>query len=71
MGGWGESEFVPRSLNFLNSTRFCCLLSLGTLCPLVSQDTMSPVCSWDPGTLLPRVPSCSNVPWCGLVLAVP
>lgn len=46
--GWGESGFVLRSLNSLNSTRLCCLLSLETLCPLVSQGTMSPVCCWNP-----------------------
>lgn len=48
VGGWGELGFVLRSLNSLNSTRFCCLLSFGTPCPLVSHDTMSLVCCWDP-----------------------
>lgn len=73
-GGWGVGGglgFVLRSLNSLNSTRLCCLLSLGTLWPLVSQGTVSQCAVGTPSTLLPQVSSCSSVPWCDLVLGIP
>lgn len=66
--GGGELGFVLRSLNSLNSTRLCCLLSLG---PLVSPGTMPQSAVGTPSTLLPQVSLCSSVPWCDLVLGIP